>query len=203
MDEKISFIPKKTLNKPIYIGHKFSFFLIIGIAAFLISGLISGGAYFYKRALEQSIGSMEDSLKKAEDRLDMSFIMEVRDLDAKIKVAENVLNNHKQLSGVFEFLEQSALQNMRFSDFHFSYIESQGVSSSKNSKTKTEPAPTLSLKGIAAGYTDLALQSREFSKSSFVKSVSFSNLILKEKGQVDFDALIVFDPSHFIYQPKQ
>lgn len=201
MDEKISFIPKKTLNKPIYIGHKFSFFLIIGIASFIISGLLFGGAYFYKKALEQSIGAMEDSLKKAEDRLDMSFILEVRDLDAKIKIAEGILNNHKQLSGVFEFLEQSTLQNVRFSDFRFSYIESPIASSSKN--PKTEPTPTLSLKGTTVGYTDLALQSREFLKSSFVKNVSFSNLILKEKGEVDFDVLIVFDPSHFIYQPKQ
>lgn len=201
MDENISFIPKKMLNKPIYTGHKFSFFLTIGITAFLISGLIFGGSYFYKRALEQSISAMEDSLKKAEDRLDMSFILEVRDLDAKIKIAEGILNNHKQLSGVFEFLEQSTLQNVRFSDFHFSYIESPVASSSKNSKT--EPVPMLSMKGNAFGYTDLALQSREFLKSSFVKNVSFSNLILKEKGQVDFDILIVFDPSRFIYQPKQ
>lgn len=203
MDEKISFIPKKTLNKPIYTGHKFSFFLIIGTTAFLISGLILGGAYFYKRALEQSIGAMEDSLKKAEDRLDMSFILEVQDLDAKIKSAESILNSHKQLSGVFNFLEQATLQNVRFSDFRFSYIELQGSLSLKNSKTKNAPAPTLSLKGTASGYADLALQSREFLKSSFVKDISFSNLALKEKGQVDFDARIILDPSYFVYQPKQ
>lgn len=196
----MSFIPKKALDKPIYRGQGFGFFLTISFVALLISGLIFAGAYFYEKTLDKNVNQLKESLKRAEDILDLAFVAEIQELGAKIKAAKELLNNYKQTTTIFTFLEQATLQNVRFSSFKFSYSESANKSSAK---IETVAEPVVFLKGTARGYTDLALQSREFQKNQYVKSAVFSNFALKEEGLVDFEVKITFDPSYLIYQVKE
>ncbi len=193
MDDKFSFIPKKTPSKPVYAKKAPSLFLVASFIILLISGLFLAGGYFYKKALASKINSLNESVKRAEDILDPVFIKEVQDVDEKIEMAKALLDNHILITPIFDFLEQSTLQSTRFSSFNFSYA---GI----DSKQKLNPSITLN--GIAKNYNSLALQAQEFKKNNVVKNVIFSSFSLDDKGRVNFSAQIEFDPAYLIYQAK-
>lgn len=188
MDEKVSFIPKKTLTKPIYKGSGLGFLMFISLAILVISGLLLGGAYFYRDIANGRVNVLLDSFKRAQDVLDPALIQQVNDIDAKIESAKNVLSQHRAVSQIFQFLETSTLSNVRFSDFDFSYLYTKDAS------------PTIVLKGSTKNYATLALQSDEFMKSKFIKNIIFSNFSLGETGTVNFTVTMEFDPSFFAYQ---
>lgn len=163
----------------------FSFLIIV------ISGLLLGGAYLYKGFLEKNTSELLDSLKRAQDILDPVFIQEMQTIDTKIESSKVLLSQHRMPSVLFEFLEQSTLKSVRFSNFDFSY------------PSQKDEQVILNLKGVAKGYSSLALQAREFQKNKYVENIIFSGLSLGEKGVVNFSAKVIIDPNFLAYQVKQ
>lgn len=194
MDEKASFIPKKTLTRPVYAESKFSFFSFVSFLLLIISILILGGTYFYKGFLNKKTDTLFDSLKRAEDMLDPVFIEQMKSLDGKIETAKTLLAQHKMPTAIFEFLEQSTIKTVRFSNFDLSVNSPKDLGGS--------PEIVLNLSGIANSYASLALQSREFQKNENVKNIILSGLSLGERGDVKFSAQIIIDPGYLIYGPK-
>jgi hypothetical protein len=188
MEEKVSFIPKKTLTKPIYKSSGLGFLMFISLATLIISGLLLGGVYFYKGIAQRNTDDLVTSFNRAQENLDPALIQQISDIDVKIESAKNLLAEHRSISSVFQFLEISTLSNVRFSNFDFSYP------SVKDTK------PTLILKGSTRSYSLLSLQSEEFIKNKFVKNIIFSNFALGDKGMVNFTATIEFNPSFFAYK---
>jgi hypothetical protein len=190
MEEKISFIPQKTLTKPIYRTGGIGFFMFVSIVVLVISALLFGGAYFYKGMVKNRVDVAVASLKKAQDILDPALIEEVGDIDAKIEGSKIILNQHRATTRVFEFLENSTLDSVRFSGFDFSYPLAK------------DGKPVLVLKGSTKGYSFLALQSEEFLKNKLVKNIAFSDFTLSDKGKVNFTASVEFDPGFLVYKSK-
>lgn len=194
MDEKSSFIPKKTLSRPVYAESKFSFFPFVSLLLLIISILMLGGVYFYKGFLNKKISVLFDSLKRAEDILDPVFVDQMQSLDSKMETAKTLLAQHKMPTAIFEFLEQSTLKTVRFSNFDLA------INLPKDFGGGAEVV--LNLSGNANSYASLALQSREFQKNENVKNIILSGLSLGETGDVKFSAKIIIDPSYLIYNPK-
>lgn len=188
MDEKVSFIPKKTLTKPTYQSSGVGFLMFISLAILIISGLLLGGAYFYKGIVQGRVNVLLDSFKKAQEILDPALIQQVGDIDAKIENAKELLTQHRAVSSVFKFLETSTLTNVRFSNFDFSYPFAK------------DTQPILILKGSTRSYSLISQQSEEFMKNKFIKNISFSDFALGDRGMVNFTATIEFDPSFFAYK---
>lgn len=191
MEEKGSFIPKKTLAKPVYVGSRFGLFFFFSFLIIVISGLLLGGTYLYKGFLEKNISELLDSLKRAQDILDPVFIQKMQTIDTKIESSKVLLSQHRMPSALFEFLEQTTLESVRFSNFDFSY------------PSQKDEDVIVDLRGTAKGYSSLALQAREFQKNKYVENIIFSGLSLGEKGVVNFSAKIIIDPSYLAYQVKQ
>jgi len=188
MEEKVSFIPKKTLTKPTYKSSGLGFLAFISLAILVISGLLLGGAYFYKGIAQGRVDTLLDSFKRAQAILDPALIQQVGSIDAKIENAKDILSQHRTVSPVFKFLETSTLSNVRFSNFDFSYPYTK------------DTKPIIVLKGSTRNYATLASQSNEFTKNKFVKNILFSNFTLGEAGMVNFTATIELDPSFFAYK---
>lgn len=164
----------------------FSSFLIL-----IISGLFLGGAYLYKGFLEKNISELLDSLKRAQDILDPVFVREIQTIDTKIESSKVLLSQHRMPSALFEFLEQSTLKTVRFSNFDFSY------------PPKKDGDVIINLRGTAKGYSSLALQAREFQRNKYMGNIIFSGLSLGEKGAVNFSAKIIINSDFLTYQVKQ
>lgn len=188
MDEKVSFIPKKTLTKPAYQSGGLGFLMFISLAILVISGLLLGGVYFYKGIAQRNTDELITSFERAQENLDPALIRQISDIDVKIESAKGLLTNHRAISFIFQFLETSTLSSVRFSSFDFSYPLTK------------DAKPTLVLKGSTRSYSLLSLQSEEFAKNKFVKDMIFSNFALGDKGMVNFTATIEFDPSLFAYK---
>ena len=191
MEEKGSFIPKKTLAKPVYVGSGVGLFLSFSFLMIVISGLLFGGAYLYKGFLEKNNNEMLDSLKRAQDILDPVFIQEMQTIDTKIESSKVLLGQHRMPSALFEFLEQSTLESVRFSNFDFSF------------PSQKDENVIVNLRGTAKGYSSLALQAREFQNNKYVENVIFSGLSLGEKGVINFSAKVIIDTNFLAYQVKQ
>lgn len=188
MDEKVSFIPKKTLTKPIYKSSGLGFVMFISLAILVISGLLLGGVYFYKDIAQRNTNDLVTSFKRAQENLDPALIQQISDIDVKIESAKDLLAEHRAVSSVFKFLETSTLSSVRFSNFDFSYPFTK------------DTKPILVLKGSTRNYSLLSLQSEEFAKNKFVKNITFSNFALGDRGMVNFTATIEFNPSLFAYK---
>ncbi|MBU3925641.1 hypothetical protein KJ763_00530 [Patescibacteria group bacterium] len=194
MDNKTSFIPKKTLTTPVYRESGPGIFSFVSLMLLIISGLILGGVYFYKSFLNKKIDTLFDSLKRAEDILDPVFIGQMQSIDRKIETAKILLAEHKMPTAIFDFLEQSTLKSVRFKSFDFSIFPSKDLNAVDEVSIK--------LDGVAKGYAPLALQTREFQKNEYVKNVLLSNLSLGEGGEITFSAVIMIDLNHLIFNPN-
>ncbi|MEK9183746.1 MAG: hypothetical protein AAB890_01590 [Patescibacteria group bacterium] len=185
MEDKVSFIPKKTIGASEYksrgLGVVTGFTLII----FLISAALWGALFLYERYLKEQISQKKSSLQIAQSELEPSLVTSLVLLSGKISAAKTLIQNHKAPSSIFVFLEGNTLKDVRFKDFNFSF--------------STDGAPSISMSGLAKSYSSLALQAGVFEKSSIVKKAAFSGFKLDKNGQVGFNVEIVFDLSLLAY----
>jgi len=192
MDPKFqsSFIPKGPINTAGSLSRgpiikQRNIFGIIGMFIFVVTVILAIGVFGYTKYLESSISKMGDELEQARAALDPSVIKELSLLDARINATKNLLDNHIVLSPVFDFLEGSTLQAVRFTNFDYASGD-KGLS--------------LSMNGQSRGYASVALQSDKFNESKYIKSPVFSDLTLDEKGNVLFSFKATLDPQIVSYK---
>lgn len=183
-----SFIPKKSFDvgpaKP-----KRGAGIIFTIATLLaiISVVAAGGTFAYERFLESSITRKKEELQKARAAFEPELIRELSHLDTKLKTAKELLSSHLAISGVFDLLEETTLETVRFTDFGYA-IEPTGI--------------RVSLAGVARSFTSVALQSDEFGKSRFIREPVFSGFKLNDRGDVQFNASALIDPAVVSYEGR-
>lgn len=152
---------------------------------FTLTILSSVGIFAYNKYLNYSIDKMGAELESARGEVESEATRELIRLDARITSTKTLLANHVVISPLFDFLEDSTLGAVRFTDFEFA-----------NSDKGVE----LSMSGQARSYSALALQANVLSKSQYLKNQVFSNLDLDEKGNVIFSYKATIDPSLVAYR---
>lgn len=176
-ENKISFIPKKNIDTPIYTKGQ-GVFVSISFLIFLISALLFGGVFFYRNSLKNDIAELNDSVSRIKDALEPSLIAELIGMSDKINASETLLGQHKTLLPIFDFLENNTVKTVSFKNFRYTFLKDNGAQ--------------ISMDGLADSYTSLALQAEVFEKDKSIKSVNFSGLGLGEKGNINFVVNIAF-----------
>lgn len=171
-----SLIPKKfSVPRPMAAGEGFGAFFRIGLIVFLAAAVFTGGLYFYRNFLENSLISQKSILEKLEVEFEPSLIAELERVSNAIIAARDILRLHGKATPIFEnILEKNTLAAVNFSTFAYS--------AEKN---------TITLGGEAASYADVASQSGVFEALPDVLSATFSNLSLRESGTIGFNLNIV------------
>ena len=188
-----SFIPKGSAVSPIAspIGGrsiKASGRDILSFLAMLIfagSFILAAGAFLYKIFLNYRIEQMSAELENARGALASDAVTELIRLNNRIVSTDELINRHRVLSPLLEFLESSTLKTVRFTGFNF---------------FESEKGLELSLKGEARGYAALALQADLINKSAYFRNPVFSDISLDEKGNVVFSLKTIVDPELLSYQ---
>ena len=185
-DERVSFVPKKAQvgagqRQPKSIGIGF----LVAAGLLILSVVVGGGGFLYKRSVAGNVETLEASLARAEEAFDPGLIEELVRTSKKIEAAKVLLSKHRTIVPIFNFLEEATLKNVRFTNFLYS-IGADGT-------------PKISMKGVARSYATLSLQGNEFERNKDIRSVKFSGLRLGEGGTVLFAVDLEVNPAMLAY----
>lgn len=172
---KTSFIPKKPLGAtPMQkTGSGVNLVLFVTAIVFFAVVLIAGAVFLYGALLTRQEASLTSSVSRAQAAIEPELVASLGRIDARIKTAQELLDNHIILSPLFKLLEQLTLSSVSFDSFRY-LVEADGKI-------------TLHLSGIARNYASVALQSVLFGENRFIENPIFSNLRLNNQGNVTFN----------------
>ena len=184
-----SFIPKKPIMQTpeTEVSRGTNLLLLISIFLFVGSIVLALGVYLYKGALVRDIANKKVSLARARDAFEPASIVKLQRLSRRLDLSRTVLANHLAPSQLFDSLESSTLQNVRFSSMDLA------INQAKNTGL-------LTMKGQARSYGAVARQSDVFAKVASIKNPVFSELNLDQKGNVVFTFTASVDPNALRYQ---
>ena len=196
-----SFIPKKPssggvptgMTRPSSSGRGTSFFMIIGVIAFLISLGGVGGAYAWRQYLTNQQSQYKKDLADREQQFNIDLIQQLKLENVKIDLAKQLLANHIAMSQVFAVIQKLTIQSVRFLSFDVT-----------SPKTKGDKV-TLSLNGYGKSLAAVAFQSdvlshlEQYGLRNVVKNPILSNPSLDAQGTVSFGFTGSLDPSYLSY----
>lgn len=184
-----SFIPKKPMiEKRVTPSRPIGLLTLVSLFVFFTLALASLALYFYDGVLKSNIAKLENTLTLAEDRFEPSRIVELQELDKRLRASTGILDKHIAVSPIFEALEAVTMKTVSFTKFDFSAGEG------------ANPQVEVVMKGRALGYQSVALQSDLFSKNKYFIDPIFSNLVLDDAGNVVFDLKFKVDANFVDYK---
>jgi hypothetical protein len=190
MDQEFqtSFIPKKTvIESPKRIKSGGGAINLIAFIVFLASLIAAGGAYFYRESVKTDIEEFKRSLAVAKNQFEPSLITELQILDKRLNAATTILEKHIAVSPIFVLLEEVTLPTVRYSDFSYEV-------------DTTTNLVNVTMKGEAKGYNFIALQADLFDDNKFIKNPIFSDFVLDQTGNIDFNLTFSVDKSLVSYE---
>lgn len=168
---KSSFIPQAPVVAPAQGGKRtgggFDFLMLIALVLFVASATLAVGVFLYVQFVQRSNTSKQEQLQRAEAAFEPALIEEMGRLDARMRVADQVLASHVMPTVLFELLEQTTLQTIAFSNFEL---------------TSSEGNLKLSMNGLAESVNSIALQADLFSKSGVIQNPIFSDISRQING---------------------
>ncbi|MBU1557653.1 hypothetical protein KKC45_01715 [Patescibacteria group bacterium] len=185
--DNISFIPKKNTSLEVKKTGSVNFAFLVAMVIFLATIVSSLGVFLYKNFLKNKIEESSIMLEREKENFDTNSINQFSRLGERIKISEELLNNHIDLTGLFEVLEINTLKTVQFKSFDFS-LKEDGLH--------------LSMKGIARDYSTVALQSDILGDHPLIKDIVFSNLDVNDEGQVVFDFSATVDKDLVSYRKR-
>lgn len=183
--EQVSFIPKSKLTKPVYKPKGPGAIVLISVLLLFISGLMLGGAFMYEKMLTNRIDVLSESMKRARASFEPAFINQLDQTAKQVKAGEALLDQHRVITPVFEFLEEKTLETVSLNSFDYSSLSGG--------------SPVLQLSGAAKSYSTLALQIEEFQTGNNLVGITTSGLTLGGDGSVNFDARLIFKSEFISY----
>ncbi len=187
-----SAMPSGVPVRPSYAAtHRGTFGLItVVLVVLLVATLLMGlGVYALDRSVTSQIGQLSDSLARSQKAFEPKVILELKDLDMRLKTASTLLQKHIAVSSFFEMLGAQTLPGIAYDSFRFINDEKEGYS--------------IVITGRATSYETIAEQSSIFGDDSRVAQHVFSNFKLLDTGRISFDLFVVPSPSGILYVESQ
>lgn len=184
-----SFIPKKQVAASVSsgssVGPAISFSTLISSVIIVAVVLFSAGLFLYRLTLESTIEGQYETLRKASESFEPTFIGQATRLNKRIGSAQKILDGHLAPSAIFELLEEFTLKTISFKSFEF----------------EDNVDGKIRVKGSGEGdsFASVVLQSDEFGKTGFMRDVLFSDLQPTAANNVTFTFEATLDPDLVSY----
>jgi len=182
-----SFIPKgdiKSKQKKARAPLAANLFLLIAIIVFLTSLLASLGVYLWLQQLESANSAALQQLNDNRDNFGLSTVEEFINVNNRIKAASFILDNHVNISEVFDILEENTLSEVYLADFSFA---------------TDGPEVVVSSRGFAPTYAHVALQADQYGRDgSQMKDLLLTGVNQAREGGIQFDLSFALDKDLFI-----
>lgn len=189
MADNTSFIPKKdiSLGNKNKIGRTIDIYLLISFIIFLVALISSLGVFLYKGYLNSQIEDSIIILERERRSLDIDSIKVLSKLDKRLKVSEKLLDDHVDLVGFFEILENSTLESIQFKSLDLS-LEDDMLD--------------VIMSGVADSYSSIVLQSDAFNETPNFHNPMFFDLIIMRTGDIQFSFSAQLDKSSVLYKNR-
>ncbi len=173
-----SFIPKKPaqktqVDKPRRPSQDSIFVLLAGLA-FLISGLLAGGVFFYEKYHQSLLKKENDALSQEILKFTLADLADLYELNSWIEITKKLLDRHVAVTRVLEELELFTSDQVQYISFNFNQTK-------KGNQAEGDAHLTdLTLTGKTSQFNNLLVQREALNNSNILKdvqlvSVSFSN----------------------------
>ena len=124
-------------------------------------------------------------LESTRAALQPEAVTELIRLNSRIVSTQSLIENHRIITPVFDFLEAATPQNVRYTEFNFNM---------------TPAGLDLRLRGVAQSYAALAAAAEVYDRAnSNFRNPSFSNLQLDDEGNVVFSLQMEVEPALLSY----
>jgi len=187
-----SFIPKQQDRESAqkHIGKIRSYLnaaLFVGVTVFILAVAAAVFSFLFKNLAIDELSQSKERLNEARDQFQPNEIADLNRFNERLQAVDQLLDGHRQLEPLLNEVEKYVLQavQLRSADFEFESKDVIKVSGS----------------GEALNYESLALQSDEFTKSSYISNPIFSNFQQNTEGLVSFQYSFKVDSK--ITQPLQ
>ena len=167
----INLIPTEYKKKGINLGANFSKVVGIILALLILSLLVYGGLFIYKKNLTQKVDDLNKSISDLESKRDNKLENSIYDADKKLNAVEALFKDHFYWSKLFAIIEQVVVPDVYFTEAKIALADSK---------------VNLILSGNAATYTSLARQMVSFKEDALVESVDLGEVKLSESGGINF-----------------
>lgn len=185
-------LPSGVPIRPSYAAtHRGTFGLItVVLVVLLFATLLMGLAvYGIDRSVTSQIAQLSDSLTRSQKAFEPKVILELKDLDMRLKTADTLLQKHVAVSSFFEMLNNQTLPGVAYDSFRFTNDPKEGF--------------TIVMTGRATSYETIAEQSAIFGDDSRIGQHVFSNFKLLDTGRISFDLFVTPSPSGILYVQSQ
>jgi len=172
---KTSFIPKKPIvsqSANFHAPSTINLFSLLATVLFIVTVVLSGGAFFYKGYLTNQIDSKKSTLERARGAFDPEVIDQIIRLDTRIESSKKLLSSHLAITPFFNFLSSVTLRTVRFKDFSFAYLAKDKIN--------------VEMKGEAESYASIALQSDLLNSQKNLTDTIISDVALESSGTISF-----------------
>lgn len=169
-----SFIPKKEVRAraPRVRSVGANLFLLIGVIVFLTALLASLGVFLWGEQLDAQNSRSLQSLTDSREDFAIATIQEFIEVNSRLESAESILDNHINVTEIFDILEQDTLQDIYLSNFSFDTQGSEVV---------------ISARGYAPTYAHVALQADQYSANNLINDLILSGVNQAREGGIQFD----------------
>lgn len=195
-----SFIPKKSLQEDVngttpgkYVHrrsvHGPGFFLMLLV---FITTLVSAiGVFGYTKVVQSRIKEKIIQLDRDRAAYKPEIITALKRVDARLRGAKTLVENHKAMSPLFTTLEKLTLTDVRYSE-----VEVQGM----NDQSGTPTGVNLSLIGDARNFRSVALQMDAFTQEQAFRDPVVTKLEkAEESGEALFSIKMTIDPTMLLF----
>lgn len=186
-----SFIPKKTIvtdNSPVPglgVVRETNIISVVATVLFVASFLTSIGIFGYKFLLERQINQAKQDIATASEAFQVDKIKELIDASNRISGSKILLEKHVNLSKLLYLFQSLTVKHLRI--VRMTYKNDNNI-------------PLVTLNAETLNYNALAEQNRIFSESEYLKNAKFSNLSLRDNGNVIADFTATIDTSLISYK---
>jgi len=191
-----SFIPKKPILAQTSVVHSrstISLFNMFSILIFILSLAGAGFVVAYQNYLNKTQRQYEQTLQANENQFNPTLIATLQRASNKINTANQLLSKHLAVSQVLAIIAALTAQNITFNSFSY------------NAPSAANGLATISMRGLASSFSDIAFQSDIFGSAikygtnTKVVTPVLSNLGLGQNGGVTFTFTAGIDPSDILY----
>ncbi len=182
-----SFIPKKPIDLNPRQHRPVNLVSLVTTIVLIATFAAAGGVFLYQNYLNGRIADDQKSLNLTQGQFDTSTINQLIRLNSRINVSKSLLASHVEFSNIFTLLEQDTIQTVRFSSFNLSSGDQGNIS--------------LTMNGEALSFSDVAVQTGVFERSTYIKNFAVGSLSVEPSGAVSFTMNMIIVPSLVTYSP--
>jgi len=149
---------------------------ILGIVLLVAAAFCSLYLFFINKSITMQIANVKANIDEYEKNRNLALESDILNLDEKIKIFSNLLNNHFYFAKFIDWLKNNIASGVKFNSVKVNLIAGD---------------LKVDINGMAKSYRDIARQLAIFSSSNVVKNYTVGSLVFNDKGEINFSSTLI------------